>query len=159
MASFHSGQPGLADPEVGVSGSAEGSVDEMLAPVIAGAYARGVAETLDLLGLPGLFLDRSGEVIFASRAAAPLLRGPLRLHMRHLVAEGAEDNRQLATFVADAVGAGSGAAALHLPGAAVELRCLPRTAGVALPGQLVHAVVLLLDDADPRHAALAHRPG
>ena len=155
MASFHADRADLLGHGAGSAGPTPEGYDDVLAPVIAGAYARGVAETLDMLGLPGLFLDPSGEVIFVSRAAAPLLNGPVRLRMRHLVAREADDNRLLATFIVDAVGAGTETATLRLPRAKFELRRLPRTAAATSPNQLVRAVLLLLDEADPRHAALA----
>lgn len=155
MASFHADRADLLRHGAGPQGRTPDGYDEVLGPVIAGAYARGVAETLDMLGLPGLFLDPSGEVIFVSRAAVPLLNGALRLHMRHLVARETADNRLLATFIVDAVGAGAEAAALRLPRAKFELRRLPRLAAAASPDQLVRAVLLLLDEADPQQSALA----
>ena len=155
MASFHADRADLLRQGARPADRTPEGYDEVLAPVIAGAYARGVAETLDMLGLPGLFLDASGEVLFVSRAAAPLLNGPLRLHMRHLVAREAADNRLLATFIVDAVGAGTEGAALRLPHAKFELRRLPRTAAATSPDQLVRAVLLVCDEADPRHSALA----
>lgn len=154
MASFHPGRTGPAAPERRATAMGREAPDEMLAPLLAGAFARGIAETLDLLGLPGLFLDRSGEVIFMSRAAEPLLQGRLSLHMRHLVATGAADNQALGAFLADAVGEGAGSASLRLAGAGVELRRLSRTAGSDLAGQMVRAVVLLADESEPRHVAL-----
>lgn len=154
MTSFHSGRLDQADPTSGAAAASSGVPDEILAPVMAGAHARGVAETLDMLGIPGVFLGRAGEVLLATHAAAPLLQGPLRLHMRHLVAERAEDNRVLEAFIADAVGDARAAHAVRLPGAAFELRRLPRTEAATLPGQMVRAVVLLADATDARHAAL-----
>ena len=154
MASFHAGLHDQADPQARPAAPVDAGPDEVLSPVIAGAYARGIADALDLFGLPGVFLDRDGEVLFASRAATPLLLdGPLRLHMRHLVADGAADNRLLGDFIADAVGAADGERGVRLPDAALELHRLPRTEASALPGQLVRAVILLADLADPRHAA------
>lgn len=159
MASFHPARSGLAAPDAGAAGLRREAPDTMLAPLLAGAFARGIAETLDALDLAGLFLDRSGEVIFISRAAEPLLRARLRLHMRHLVADGAADNQALGAFIADAVGAGHGDARLRLAGAGLDLRRLPRTAGADMAGQMVRAVVLLVADGDPRHAALVHPAG
>lgn len=153
MASFHASQQNLADRQARPAQQLSGAADDMLSPVIAGAYARGIADTLDLFGVPGVFLARDGEVLFASRPAARLLDGPLRLHMRHLVAAQAADNRLLGDFIADAVGEASGSPGVRLPGAALELRRLPRTEASALPGQMVRAVVLLADPTDPRHAA------
>jgi hypothetical protein len=154
MASIHPGRTGPVAPERRASATAGEAPDEMLAPLLAGAFARGVAESLDALGLPGLFLDRSGDVIFMSRAAEPLLQGRLRLHMRHLVANGTADNQALGAFIADAVGEGQAEAALRLAEAGLVLRRLPRSAGSDLAGQMVRAVVLLADEAEPRHVAL-----
>lgn len=153
MASF---RPNLAARDSADTIPMTSAADDMLGPVIAGAYARGVAETLELLGLPGVFLGSAGEVLFVSRAAAPLLQGPLRLHMQHLVADAAPDNQLLGGFIADAVGAAETPAALTLPGAALELRRLPRTAGTALPAQRLRAVILIADGANPRHADALH---
>lgn len=150
MASFHPGRTGLVAVDNGPAALRREAPDEMLAPLLAGAFARGVAETLDALGLAGVFLDRSGEVVFISRAAGPLLQGRLRLHMRHIVAEDGADNQALGAFIADAVGAGNGDAALRLAGADLDLRRLPRMAGADLSGQMVRAVLILSGRADAR---------
>lgn len=153
MATFHSAWP-TEDAQPEASRVMDGAADEVLGPVMAGAFARGVAETLELLGIPALFLDRSGEVLFASRAVEPLLQGPLRLHTRHLVAEHAGDNEVLSDFIAHAVGNGVNADEAQLPHAALNLRCLPRTPAWSIPSQLVRAVIIVADPADRRHEAM-----
>lgn len=59
---------------------------DSLAPQLAGARARGVADALSLLGLPAIFLDQEGRALHVSREAALLMGPTLGVDRARLVA-------------------------------------------------------------------------
>lgn len=55
-----------------------------LAPLLAGAQARGMADLLDMLGHGAILLDRSGKVLFASDRARQMMAGVIAISAGHL---------------------------------------------------------------------------
>jgi len=74
-----------------------------LGPLMAGAWARGVADTLDMLGQGAVLLDAGGGVLFASPLALQRLEGALGLVSGHLVAREPADNMILQEMISGAL--------------------------------------------------------
>ena len=117
---------------------------EMIAPIISGAYARGMADMFDLLDLPALMIGRDGRVLFANRPARTGLDDGLRLEAEHLVARSPSDNRLLSTFLAEVIDAPQSNEARSLEMGSLSLHAIPVAAQLAELGQLVR-VVLVID--------------
>ena len=117
-----------------------------LAPVVAGALARGLADAFELTGIAAILLSEVGSVLHVGQSAAPLLDGPLSIVSRHLVAETACSNRDLERLIAGAV-AGSG----ELPpvvvprenAPAIEVRAMHFADAANDPMQLMKAILVL----------------
>jgi hypothetical protein len=121
----------------------DGLSEDFLAPIIAGAFARGVAEAFDLLGVPALFFDRAGHVLFVSASARPYLGDDLRLHSGHVLAKGRANNRTLAAFMADLLRDPSSTDAVTLGTSGLTLSARPVPGGLASSDQLLHAIVVI----------------
>jgi hypothetical protein len=89
----------------------QASLDErdLLAPLLAGARARGVADTFELLGIPVIFLGRAGEVLHVGATARPYLGEDLEVISGHLVGSTPAANRALQSLVNAVVAGGEGA--------------------------------------------------
>lgn len=130
-----------------------------LAPIFAGAYARGVADMLDGLGLPALFLRRDGRVLFCSAPAQACLGGGLRLEVDHIVADGAEDSRRLDRLISDVIcsrrpcNAEVGAS----NSAPLTLHCLPFGSEATSVAQIADVMLLLDAGADPVLSSIIER--
>ena len=125
------------------SGHGDVLPEEILRPVIAGAFARGVADTLTLLDLPALFLDREGRVLFVNDPAKLLLDGSLQVRAGHLLARSRRDNRSLASFLAAVLHDPTSRPSVHLEVSGLALRALPAPGGAVQMDQLLHAVLLI----------------
>lgn len=77
----------------------------VLAPVIAGARARGVADAMDLLGLGAVLIDRTGKVLHVSASGKRVMGGWMRIVEGHLVAERPVDNLAIQALVEASIGA------------------------------------------------------
>lgn len=64
----------------------ETNEQDRLAPQLAGARARGVADALSLLGLPAILLDRQGRALHVNREAAALMGAGLAIDGGRLTA-------------------------------------------------------------------------
>ena len=76
---------------------------EALAPMLAGARARGVADAFELLGMPAVLIDQSGTVLHVGASAMKLLGGDIAVVSRHLVGAAASTNRALQNLIAAAL--------------------------------------------------------
>lgn len=117
--------------------------EELLRPVIAGAFARGIAETFALLGMPALFLDREGRVLLVNEWAKPMLGAGLQIRAGHLLARARKDNRSLAEFMSSALQDPAQRPSVRLEVAGLGLRALPVPGHAQHIDQLAHVVVLL----------------
>ena len=117
-----------------------------LAPLLAGARARGVADGLELIGAAAALLDEQGEVLHLNARALSLLGGDLVLsggrlrardRARDLTLAAASDST-VRNQVASHVALGDGARADGL-----GIRIMPVTADGDEPFQLLRAVAIL----------------
>lgn len=122
---------------------------EILAPIVAGAFARGVVDTFDLLGLPALFLDRNGNVLASGTAAGSFLEFGLQVQAGHLLARDRKDDAAVATFVADALRDPAARSSVHLPACGLSLQALPVPGRTTRADQLLHVIVAIDDGARP----------
>ena len=126
--------------------------EELLAPIFSGAYVRGIADTLELLGLPGVFLDHDGRVLFANASASRRIGQGLRIGAHHLVADESGDNLLLSRLIAAAIGTAGAthdsfsAKLTHPP---FVIHALPVGDRLAASGQLLRAILLIDDGLDP----------
>jgi hypothetical protein len=88
---------------------------EVLAPIVAGARARGVADAFEMARIAAVLVDGTGAILHVGKLAEPLLGRELNVVSRHLVADSAKANRALERLIAAAV-AGEG----DLPAILVE---------------------------------------
>jgi len=139
-------------PTAGAPGAARSAVAP-LAPLLAGARARGVADGLELIGAAAALLDEQGEVLHLNARALSLLGDHLVLAGGRLRARNRAHDRTLAAAidstvrdqVASRVALGDDA---HADGLGV--RIMPVTAEADGSFQLLRAVAIL----EPRGAAV-----
>jgi hypothetical protein len=89
-------------PVAGAPGAAR-SVAAPLAPLLAGARARGVADGLELIGAAAALLDEQGEVLHLNARALSLLGDHLVLAGGRLRARNRTHDRTLATAIVSTV--------------------------------------------------------
>ncbi len=118
-----------------------------LAIMMAGARARGVADALEMLGLPAILLDLEGAVLHVSGRAAEKFGSRLAIVRRRLVAGAADDHVALCAALAETLGAGRAGARVTLAGADSPL-CVALYPAPASDAQLLGAVAVLLDPQD-----------
>lgn len=125
-----------------------------LAPLLAGARARGVADGLEWLGLAAVMLDDRGEVLHVNAGAIELMGEDIYLEAGRLRARDDFLNGELnqAIFEAKATGAPSRVDSSIGQGG-VSLRVAPFAAQDDDPYQLLRVVVILerQDRAASRH--------
>lgn len=97
---------------------------DVIGPMLAGAQARGVADTLELLGVGAALIDATGRVLHMGGRGRRVSGGWLRNVEDHLVADELADNRALQTFI--------GAAIAEPSEVAPEVRLEQRRGGTAL---------------------------
>ena len=91
-----------AESDIAVAGSPDQeSFADVIRPMLAGAQARGVADTLELLGIGAALIDATGRVLHMGGRGRRVSAGWLRMVEDHLVAEEPEDNRALQTLIGD----------------------------------------------------------
>ena len=78
-------------------------VGTWLSDGLTGAYGRGVADGIEMLGVGALLIDGSGLVLAVGARGSRLMAGWLRIVAGHLVAERSDDGRALAALVATAL--------------------------------------------------------
>lgn len=83
---FSSGAQASAVERRGADASEIGTPVDAMAPVIAGARARGIADAFEMLGEGAILLDFSGSVLHVGLAAKPMLGCGLTIAGGHVVA-------------------------------------------------------------------------
>jgi hypothetical protein len=91
----------------------EGYADP-LAAFLAGAYARGMADALELAGVAAVFMDTQGMVLHVGAAASALFGPTLRLEYDHLVGDDAGSTCAIQNLVLGALADGPLPASLRL---------------------------------------------
>jgi hypothetical protein len=76
---------------------------EFLAPLLAGARARGIADGFELMGTGAILLDSSGTVLHVGATAQKLLGDGVSVASRHLVGTTDDINQNLQSLIAAAV--------------------------------------------------------
>lgn len=130
-----------AEPDEVSAPSGSGLPEELLQPVIAGAYARGTADAFELLGLAAMFLDREGRVLFSTSSTKSVLNGGITIHAGHLLALARSDNQALAEFATSALRHPSSRPSVTLPACGLTLRALPVGGPVMGGDQLLHLII------------------
>ncbi|MBL8590402.1 MAG: hypothetical protein JNK46_17845 [Methylobacteriaceae bacterium] len=126
---------------------------EETAILCAGARARGMADAFSLLGLPAVFIGPRGEVLHVGAEAAPLFGRAVAVDERRLVAGAAGAGLRLEEALRAAMAEGAEATVPLATGqASLFAHVIPVPAS---PGQLLCAVVLLLESPDRAAAGLA----
>lgn len=74
-----------------------------VAPMLAGAWARGLADMLEMLGQGAILIDASGAVLFVSERARGLLKGQFDLISQHIVGREGKANQALDSMIAQAL--------------------------------------------------------
>ncbi|MGO9742280.1 MAG: hypothetical protein ACLPN5_12350 [Roseiarcus sp.] len=117
-----------------------------LAPVIAGARARGVADAFEWLGLAAVLLDERGEALHANAGAVALMGGALRLDCGRLRAEDPTADASLSQAIRDVVETGA-TARVDIPAARGGRGVAARIGAMAPmlddPYQLLRAIAIL----------------
>ena len=133
--------PGL--PETGMAGL---PAQAQMAAVLAGARARGVADTLDMLGLAAILIGADGVALHVNTQAAACMGQQLGICSRQLVAATYAVNAQV-QLALDNVLAGSGPQSVHIgsdsasPPVTLHFLALPGASGDSC--QMLKAVIIL----------------
>ena len=131
-----------------------------LAPLLAGARARGVADGFEWLGLAAILLDDRGEVLHVNPRAVDLMGEDLFLSSGRLRARDAEIDGALGVAIHRALGGGTSS---HL---AIPLKSGHGTVGARIaaidsldddPFQLLRAIAILEWDQEPSFRREAQR--
>ena len=118
------------ESDIAVPGSPDReSFAELIGPMLAGAQARGVADTLELIGVGAALIDATGRVLHMGGRGRRASAGWLRVVEDHLVAEEPDDNRALQTLIGAAIAEPAETTARvrlgqEQRGAALEIRAL-----------------------------------
>jgi hypothetical protein len=123
-----------------------------LAPLLAGARARGVADGFEWLGLAAILLDDRGEVLHVNRRAVDLMGEDLFLSSGRLRARDAEIDGELGVAIGRALGGGA-SSRITIPSksgqGAVGARIAAMDSLEEDPFQLLRAVAILEWDEEP----------
>jgi hypothetical protein len=116
-----------------------------LAPLLAGARARGVADGFEWLGIAAILLDDRGEALHANAGAIELMGAELYLQGGRLRARDLATDRALTEAISDAVisGVASRMVVQANDGVGVALRIAPMDTLDDDPYQLLRAVAVL----------------
>ena len=137
-----------------------------LAPVLAGARARGMADAFELLGVAAAFIDESGFALHINDRARRLLGPQLWVDDGRLRAADFDLDEALAAAIESALAVGAQAnAATDLSFAsesrgALAVKIMPVVVGADDPFQLLRAIVIIEErDASARRPHMARRDG
>jgi hypothetical protein len=123
---------------------------EAMAPFLAGARARGIADAFELLGMAAILIDASGTVLHVGETATKLLGGDIAIVSRHVIGATKATNRALQHLVASAISGEDEVTAkpVVLPRAGrspLVVRALPIPGAERDPMQLLKAVLLIAE--------------
>ncbi len=129
-----------------------------LAPLLAGARARGVADGFEWLGLAAILIDDRGEVLHVNTRAVDLMGEDLFLSAGRLRARDAEIDGALGAAIRRALGAGA-SSHLAIPSkqGTVGARIAAMDSFDDDPYQLLRAVAILEWDEEPSFSREAQR--
>ncbi|MGD0719541.1 MAG: hypothetical protein ABR970_00645 [Roseiarcus sp.] len=139
--------------------------EEPLAPLLAGARARGMADAFEMLGVAAAFLDEGGLALHINDRARRLLGPQLWVDDGRLRAADADLDEALAAAIETALNAGRrGDAATSFSFASesrgpLGLKVLPVAAEAHDPFQLLRVVVVLERQQAAKAASAARRDG
>jgi hypothetical protein len=124
---------------------------EVLRPLLEGARARGMADALELIGVPAVLIDAAGAVLHVGAGAASRMGNSVAIASRHLVGADAASNRALQDLVAAALAGEAKALELKVPAAAegLSLRAIPMPRNWDNPYQLMKALIVFGDAPKP----------
>jgi hypothetical protein len=111
MQSAHQGRLGAGRCDEEAIAAYRLDEDERLAPLLAGARARGMADAFEMLGVAAILIDQSGGVLHAGSTARQLLGADIAIVGEHLVGSTAAANRALQQLIVAALSGEGGAAA------------------------------------------------
>jgi hypothetical protein len=106
-----------------------------IAPILAGARARGVADALEILGVAAILLGAEGDVLYANEQARSLLVPHLRIVGERLTAADKTHQRGLEHLIKTAAA-----------GEKAEAHSLVLRRGVGVPALRLHATPIADDD-------------
>ncbi len=133
-----------------------GTIRAPLAPLLAGARARGVADGLELIGAAAALLDEQGEVLHVNARAMRLMGGSLFLAEQRLRARDSAADETLAAAIGSTVryGIASRVAVGDRPGeGALGVRIVPVASEGDESFQLLRAVAILEPPGETAFAA------
>ncbi len=137
--------PGLPGVEASLGLNALGT-ETRIAALMAGARARGVADTLDMLGVAAILIDSDGAALHVNTHAAGFMGPDLGICARQLVAGTYAANASLQRAL-DLVLSRGGAESVDLPaesgGAGIVLHVLGLPVAPDETAQLLKAVIVL----------------
>lgn len=117
-----------------------------LAPIIAGARARGLADAFELMGTAAILLSGVGSVLHVGASARAFLDGAISIASGHLVAETAKANRDLERLIAGAVSGLADLQPVVVPrrdATAIEIEAVRLVDAAKDPMQLLKAILVL----------------
>jgi PAS domain-containing protein len=117
-----------------------------IAPLLAGARARGLADAFEMLGIAAILLAADGDVLFANPQAEALFGAHLKLSGERLIAGDEADQRELRRMMEAAVSGQNRSGELIVQRAglsALKLRATPVASPDRDPFQLLRAVIIL----------------
>jgi PAS domain-containing protein len=118
-----------------------------IAPLLAGARARGLADAFDMLGVAAILIDADGDVLFANAGAQALFGAHLTVSGERLTAGREGDQRALRRLMDAALTGARRSSELTIQRgtglAALRLRATPVSSADEDPFQLLRAVVIL----------------
>ena len=111
-----------------------------LAPLLAGAHARGMFDALDLMGQGAVLLGRDGRALAVTQSAAPSFGAALAIVQGRPVSAARHDDSLLQQAILDALAGVACDLEIGAPGEELTLRLLPTPAGAH---QLMAAILLI----------------
>lgn len=140
-------------------GSANEATDPLAAPFVEGARARDVADFCEASGIPAVMIDRTGHVLYATKAAGTYLGAKIRVESGHLTGVSDEIDRPLQDILSRTLGAAAGnklrrrAAALPVDSEGESLTVTAIDYPSDSPYQLLKAVLVLHEGDEGKPAA------
>lgn len=85
-------------------GKGPGAQIDTLAPIIAGARARGIADAFEMMGEGAVLVDFSGSVLHVGRIARPMMGAAITVTQGHIVATSRKAAEPLAALLQTGLG-------------------------------------------------------
>ena len=121
--------------------------EDFLAPLMAGARARGIADAYEMMGLGAILLDASGKVLHASQRAQTMMQGAISIVSEHMAGASPGLNKIIETVIAAGLAENGEAAPMAVivtaSGKRIGLRALQVPVAPEHSVQLMKAVAIL----------------